>query len=456
MQATTQAPALWRTCIDFGTAGSKASVCAPWRLDGKLTYHVHPLRVGAICDEANPYVAQSALLFDLERVYFGWNALKRAMAAEVVTDVLHSFKTFLAAADLQSALSLRLKRSVDRSGVFSQRDALVLYIAYLIRLTEHAASRDEALPNEARASMRRYAYPTWKTGAAANTIMAAIFDAAASASAFLGDELVSEAGVANDRVQAALALAARHPGNGRIEAGVYEAQAAAECHFAFTRGLPDHVMVFDMGAGTTDITSFETSGEGGARGMREITGARRTILLACDEIDQLLVSHITERVGRSNKKAPLKPLWRRLTLHSRLLKEDLFANGYCETRWDDQRIVVRLADFMRDKQFTAFRAALANNFRFCLTQTTLRAAAAGRDEVGVVLAGGGAALPFIQKMAEQARPSAGRVRRVHVQPLVPQWARDEIFGGKLSAIFPQVAISIGGAVANLHATDLHF
>jgi molecular chaperone DnaK (HSP70) len=286
--------------------------------------------------------------------------------------------------------------------------------------------------------------------------MAAIFDAAESVARSLGADLVSEGGIEAERARSALKIANNVPGSGRIEAGVYEAQAAAECHFAFTRGLPDHVMVFDMGAGTTDITAFEKRDEGGIKVMREMTDARRTILLACDEIDKLLVSVIVERAKLVDQKGALKQFWRRLTLRSRVLKEELFGKGVCEARWGQQRIIVRLSDFMRDKQFTAFRAALASNYRSCLTQTSFRAMAAGSDEVGVILAGGGATLPFIQEMARQTRPTSGRVRRIAVQPLVPEWALDESFKRQLAPIFPQVAISIGGAVARVRVADVHF
>ena len=104
----------WTTCIDFGTAASKASICASPRPGIKPAELVHPLRIGSICGEPNDYVAQSALLFDRGRIYFGWNALQRAGAADVEADILHSFKTFLAAPDLKEALRLRLKRSIDR------------------------------------------------------------------------------------------------------------------------------------------------------------------------------------------------------------------------------------------------------------------------------------------------------------------------------------------------------
>jgi hypothetical protein len=64
-------------------------------------------------------------------------------------------------------------------------------------------------------------------------------------------------------------------------------------------------------------------------------------------------------------------------------------------------------------------------------------------------------LPFIQEMAKEARPSARGIKRLLVQPVVPSWARTEALA-HLAPIFPQMAISIGGAVARLSAADVHF
>ncbi|MBX9745777.1 MAG: Hsp70 family protein [Hyphomonadaceae bacterium] len=444
---------IWRTCIDFGTAASKASTCSAWDKTGPLYAHVHPLRLGAICQEPNPYVAESALLFDAGRVFFGWNARKRAADQPPDTEVLHSFKTFLASADLSEALSLKLKRTVDRSGRFSQRDALTLYVAYLLRLTERAMALDANLPREASQGLRRYAYPTWRTGAAANTMLAEIFDVASSLSDTLGEQMLSPQGAPADAALEALQRARPSPGRGRIEAGVYEAQAAAECHFAYTRGLPHHVIVFDMGAGTTDITSFEFRETPEGHTMREIANSRRTILLACDEVDKLLMSFILDRAKLASSHA--NRLWRHLALRRRQLKEELFAQGATSFDWENKRYGVHLNDFRRDQHFQAFCAAIEQNFKYCLTQVELRAAAAGHTEVGVILAGGGASLPFVQKMAMRARPSARGIKKLLVQPLVPTWAKDPSFK-HLANIFPQVSISIGGAVAHVHAADLHF
>lgn len=447
-QATT-----WRTCIDFGTAGSKASTCSVWDKSDQLLRHVHPLQVGNVCGEPNPYVAESALLFDRGQVFFGWNARKRANAEPSDAEILHSFKTFLAAADLKAALDLKLRRTIDRSGKFRQRDALTLFIAYLIRITERAMSADRQLPAEAADNLRRYAYPTWRTGAEANALLGQIFDHAAGIADALGDDMIAPTGIAADAALNALQQIPVVDGRARIEAGVYEAQAAAECHFAYTRGLPHHVIVFDMGAGTTDITSFELTETGDAHFMREIANSRRTILLACDEVDKLLLSHILEK-AKLPQSASAK-LWRQLALNRRQLKEQLFATGSAEVHWEGRRVGIKLADFNRDRHFASFRAALQTNFKHCLTQVEHRAAAAGQNEVGIVLAGGGANLPFVQRMAASARPNVRGIKRLVLQPLVPSWAQDSSFD-HLAPIFPQVSISVGGAVARVQPADVNF
>jgi molecular chaperone DnaK (HSP70) len=188
--------------------------------------------------------------------------------------------------------------------------------------------------------------------------------------------------------------------------------------------------------------------------MREIANSRRTLSLACDEVDKLLLSFITDRAKLANTSHANK-LWRRLALRRQKLKEDIFKNGSVNIQWDKRRFSVRLSDFKRDPHFTAFRGALEQNFKSCLTQVELRAAAAGYGEVGIILAGGGASLPFVQAMAARARPSVRTIKRLLLQPLVPDWAKDATFAD-FAPIFPQVSISIGGAVAHVQTADLHF
>jgi molecular chaperone DnaK (HSP70) len=446
----------WRICIDFGTAASKASVCAPGRSGVYAPDHIHPLRIGAAVSEPNPFVAQSALLFDRGQIYFGAAAVERSNRADVECDPLQSFKTFLGAQDLDAALALRLKKTVDASGAFTQRDALVLYAAYLVRLTERAVALDETLPDHARACPRRYAYPLWRPGKMAHERVAQIFDEASTLAQTYGDALLSAEGVDAKQALTALAHARSHPGDGRVEAGVFEAQAAAECHFIFAQDMPSHVIVFDMGAGTTDLTAFEVERAGSARVMREIPEARQTISLACDEVDRIIVSLIVDKAKGEKKHGARSQLWRRLMRRARRLKESLFRNGAYEVVFEGERLTLRLSDLAQNKTFQSFRDALTEAYREHLNEMAKRAAKSGADTVGVVLAGGGANLPFVDQIVRRTRPASSRIRKVAVQPLVPAWAQDRAFGEGLVEIFPQVAISIGGAVASLPPAEARF
>jgi len=437
-----------RICIDFGTAASKASLCLAERDDAAASELVHPLQIGAIAGEASPYLAQSALLFDKERVHFGARAMAHARSGKATSTPLTSFKTFLAARDLNDTLTSRLLRTIDITGKFQQRDALVLYTAYLTRLVERAILRDQTLHPRLLTRPRRFAYPRWRPGSAANEYLAAVFDQAAAIAAELGDALCSEEGVELHAARAALDKARVQPGDGRIEGAVFEARAAAECHLAFGGETPEHVLVFDMGAGTTDITAVRRTPIGYKRhAWQEIEGLRATMPLACDEVDRLMIAKFIDRAGAKRSKAALDQFWRRISLHSRPLKEALFRDGYCEAQFEGRTVTVRSQDLFRDRTFVNFQRALAGAYQEALTRVAHHAAQDGADAIGVILAGGGSKLTFIQQMAQHTRPSVSRIRKIDLRPVVPTWAQGEDFSAELRDIFPQVAISIGGAVA---------
>lgn len=441
-----------RICVDFGTATSKASLCAPQRTGAAPAQLVHPLPLGQIAGEDNPFLVHSALMFDGGRILFGGAALTRARDPDAATDPLQSFKTFLAARDPEATLRSRLRRNIDPSGRFSQRDALVLYTAYLTRLTERAVLAQRHLHPRLLTRPRRFAFPRWRPNSAANAFLVGVFDDAAAAAAQFGDALCDPGGIEAAAARHVLDNARLRPGDGRIEGGVFEAQAAAECHLAYGGDAPRHMLVFDMGAGTTDITAVErTRGGGGREGWREIGGERATLSLACDEVDRLMLAVFIDRAGSERRRGAHDKFWRRLALNARGLKERLFRDGVCEAHYEGRRIVVRTQDLMKDRTFRAFRHSLADAYQVSLSRVAKRAADDGADTVGVILAGGGAMLPFVQQMASHARPSVSRIRRVDVRPLVPAWAHHDSFGADLAPIFPQIAISIGGAVAAMPA-----
>lgn len=439
------AESAWRLCIDFGTAASKACFC----LDDRslpAEQRIAPLEIGSAAGDANAYLAPSYLLFGHERIHFGSAALEQAAASAVSCDPLHSFKTFLAASDLPQAINLKLRRNVDPLCDFSQRDALVLYVAYLLRLSELAAD-SAGLPT---LTPRRYAYPLWRPGDEANRLVHAIFNEAATVAASL-DSLHRPGGLERRDARDALDAARRAPADARVEGAIFEALATAETHLVSSEDHRDYVLVFDMGAGTTDFAAFERSPDGPGEGMREIANARRTTPLACDAIDRILVGHCFDRISRMVASASHARLWRMLFRRARLLKETLFRDGFCDLEFDGRKARIGLRQFNADRAFIRFAAGLRDAYARALDQ--LAASAGTRHAViGVVLAGGGASLAFVQELAASTSPKRGRALRVEVAPLTPAWTRAPAFSDSFRKQFPQLATSIGGALARMPAT----
>ncbi|MDX2236143.1 MAG: Hsp70 family protein [Hyphomonadaceae bacterium] len=427
----------WRVCIDFGTAASKASLCRVGFGGAPSSATVRPL---ALSDDGG--LAPSALLFHDGRVRFGAAALEASEDAAVTSEPLLSFKTFLSARDYDVALAMNLPRSIDESAAFRQRDALVLYSAYLLALTDRALAGVANAPNAASGCPRRYTHPLWKAPVVDAAFMQRVLNEADAVRGALGEAMFGLDGVSMADASAALTDAVKRPGAARIEAGVFEAQAAAACHVYSGRDAPEHVMVFDMGAGTTDIAAF-------APGAVEIDAARRTSHLACDELDKIIVAMFMDRADQKAPRALRKKLWRNLRRRARRLKQDIFAGQTAEAQFEGKVLRVSLKDVQSDGLFKAFHKDLNAVFQASLDALAKRAAADGRDRIGIVLAGGGSALPFVHDMALRAKPRERKVRRVDVAPVVPDWARDASFQGALAPVFPQMAIAIGGAAAPL-------
>ena len=86
--------------------------------------------LGAVSGAEHPLLTPSILLVDAGRVYFGPSAVEHAR--NVGGDPLLSFKTVLGARDVNEALNQKLRPSIDPTGTFRQRDALVPVAAILV------------------------------------------------------------------------------------------------------------------------------------------------------------------------------------------------------------------------------------------------------------------------------------------------------------------------------------
>jgi molecular chaperone DnaK (HSP70) len=430
-----------RICIDFGTALSKASVCLD--PDLPLEMGVRPLPIGAVAGAEHHLLAPSVLFVDGGRIYFGPTAFGHAQEGIANgRDALLSFKTVLGADNVAEALTQKMRPSIDPTGTLRARDALVLYIAYLDQLIREALRVSINIPPGAVDARRRYTSPVWKPGSGVDHAFEAIFNEAAAVSAKLGRLFLSADGISIAQCKDALDKAAAQPGDGRLETGIFEPHAAAAASLAFTNSPTRFVMVFDMGAGTTDIAAFEFDERSDPPSLSEVKAARQCSALAGDEIDRVLIDMIMRKRGQTAEDARVL---RTMRLAARELKKDLFTYGKCALKNGWFSLNIKLNELTEEPQFRAYQQALAQAVAQSLAAVHARAQAVGGATIDVVLAGGGSHLPFMPELVRAAARHVG-VTDLRVGPLSPESNYYDSIDPSLSSAFPQIAMSVGGAL----------
>jgi hypothetical protein len=107
----------------------------------------------------------------------------------------------------------------------------------------------------------------------------------------------------------------------------------------------------------------------------------------------------------------------------------------------------------QDPKFQGFLSSLRAAVAKSLSVVIDRAEQARVEFVDVVLAGGGAYLPFLPDLAMQAcQEKLGRVG-LRVGPLSPTNALYDAVDHSMKGVFPQLAMSIGGALLEFQSSD---
>jgi molecular chaperone DnaK len=437
-----------RICIDFGTALSKAAVCLDPTLP--LEVGVKPLPIGAISGAEHPLLTPSVLYVDGGRLYFGPTAFEHARrGVENERDPLLSFKTVLGAKNLDEALATKIRPSVDPTGTFTHRDVLVLYLAYLDQLISEALELAPNMPPGTALARRRYTSPVWRPDSGIEAVFERIFNEAAAISFRLGHLMLSREGVSIAQCKDALDKASASPADGMLETGIFEPHAAAAAALAFTTQPTNHVIVFDMGAGTTDIAAFEFDERSDPPSLSEIKEARQCSALAGDEIDRILIDLMIRKAGIEKGKEEEARAARIARLAGRGLKHELMRTGRTALKLGWRTLQVRAQDLHEDERFRAYLTALIRTVATSLSAVVPRAEAAGADVVDVVLAGGGAHLTFIPAVVQKAADSLNSRVRVRIGPLSPINPIYEGIDPILANVFPQIAMSVGGALVEM-------
>jgi hypothetical protein len=332
--------------------------------------------------------------------------------------------------------------SIDPHRMFLMRDLIVLYLAYLSASIDRAVAADPVL-SEVKDLEQRYAAPAWRSGDSAglHEVVVRLFAEARALCAALGGQILSESGVSTSAAPGALAAARSRP-QLRDMSLVFEATAAAAYSSIGLEQATSHLIVLDMGAGTTDIAALARR----YGRIEELPEARVTLKQAGDRLDKIIANIALESCRWARSQAHQTALWASLMHNMRDIKESIFSEGYAMLRFEGRTLSLALRDLERNAEFRQFVSEVSEAYEHSLEFVRDAARAANQREVQAVAVGGGAAAPFVQDLIRRTPPRAGRIAFV-ARPATPEWAHSRTFRGNLAPVFPQLAVAIGGALA---------
>jgi molecular chaperone DnaK len=436
----TSAGEAWTLCVDFGTAFSKAAAAprGAWS-----RFHPEDVRPLMLSEEgANPFLLDSAIFVDDDRILFGRAAIERAdFLANRKRQALRSFKTLLSVSDLDRALNTSAPASIDPHRTFPMRDLVVLYLAYLLSATDRAVRADKDL--SVGDIERRYAAPAWRSGdgGALHSAILRLFGEAEAFRAAVGPKILSPNGLSLKLVTDALPGALSHPRAVQMSL-VFEATAAAAYTSIGLDETASHMIVVDMGAGTTDIAAV--SHVGGR--MEELPHARITLKQAGDFIDGIVANIVLAHNSWARSTEQQSMLWRLLMRHMLDIKDSLYNEGRAMLRHDKRTIGLTMRDVEKDRDFRTFVKTLETAYDDSIAAVRDSARQRKRRGVQAIAVGGGANAPFIRALLSRKPSRAGNLV-IESRPATPDWAHAPAFHGNLAPVFPQLSIAIGGALA---------
>jgi molecular chaperone DnaK (HSP70) len=289
---------------------------------------------------------------------------------------------------------------------------------------------------------RRYAAPAWRSGdSGLHNSVVRLFGEAEALRAAIGDRILAPQGVTLKAVSEALPGALSHPRP--IQMGlVFEATAAAAYTSIGLEESASHMVVVDMGAGTTDIAAVARSGGR----MEELPAARVTLKQAGDFIDRIVANIVLDANPWARSPEQQSILWRLLMRHMRDIKESLFADGKAMLRHENRTVSLTLRDLEKDGDFKTFVRTLERAYDESMAAVRDSAIARKRRGIQTIAVGGGANAPFIQALLKR-KPSRSNKLVIEARPATPDWAFAPEFRGNLAPVFPQLSIAIGGALA---------
>lgn len=441
-------------CLDFGTAMSKAfaTVFPDQYLD---------LELGTEAGRQGYTLPSSVFIGDDGKAYFGFEAIEQSQdLVDSGRERLDSIKGWLSLrreGNLDGGACV-LKPAMNPTGFrLTEGDLIRIYLAYLTDMAERSLAHQSV--KEPRYAKRRFARPCWPDAAQAKwadgLMRSMLAEAQILADTFSdrwsGGIPVGELKSAVEQVK----VLGKRP-EYLIDDGVPEPVAVAAGAIADSENLRNAFMVVDVGAGTTDFGLFISTHRPEDDELRvfQVTASIHGLMQAGDKVDGLLRGYIAQResidLSDNSGRLILADLNRRI----RGLKEALFKTGKLEYALADGTVgELNLESFLADDKVKRFAQAVEAGFKKSLEavdETWLRWLAMDGVRLNVVLTGGSSPLPMMQVLGKGVIDVKGhRILRQSVDPR-PQWMSD--MPKELEAVYPQLAVAIGGAAEAMPET----
>jgi len=433
-------------CIDFGTAFSKAAV---WKSDDIRPI---PLDLEQAGSGTPGFTIPSSVYITGNSLFFGHRALDESRRENNPNrERFDSPKQSLSIDDPDDIDRESVGDAIDPTRTFTRGDLLRLYLAYLTSCT---SERMEA-QGVSRHTQRRFAIPVWR----GQQLMSAssLLRRSLTEAQVIADSVDPDVWAKGISVSFAKSLL---NGLSDLDLGQIAASKTVREHvlepMAAAAGLTDHlrnkkarILVADIGAGTSDFGAYQflLPAEGRPR-AHPFVDSESALKQAGNRLDEFLLRFIVEKSGTPLGSDAAVRITKTLMRDIRDTKQTLFSLGSAFVSVPDLfDMTVEREDFVQDPHVLQF----VKTIRDQVTKTIERAGPRNFLEPDVktfaILTGGGAGLPMIRNLFDVPFKTGEGDVKLDLVDSTPDWVLDA--GEDVLSIFPQLAVSSGGASPDL-------
>lgn len=433
-------------CLDLGTAFSKASA---W---GTGTVGLpRPLRIAEAVDQGDYTVPTAVCISTRGRLYFGQEALERG-AQTPNSSAFIGLKQYLTHKPVKPLDTVMLPNEYNPTrDEVTIRQAISLYMAFLSKAAAGCLSGESiegktltmpVLTGQRSVNMKRElrlaAYYGWE---------------------LIRDDDLDWHGSSldlNEALRLLRRLERRKPRDADMPATLEEPLAVMASRMAtYTPTEPRRIyMVVDVGAGTTGFGLFVSGNVDGNVGVHALARSTYSLRIGGNDIDNALIECVLDKSSLSQNRRPIVEA--SLREQVRPLKEELLEMDNEPMLFPDARVELTKQEFIASRPVQAIRSKVKSAFDASLEKIDVSwlALASKLEPVGlsVFFVGGGGRLQFLRAIVPLHRPQSyndSPLFYFRVADHDPSWAgeaRMRRAWQQIRRIFPQMAVSLGGAV----------